>query len=195
MHASENLKWNWRTLKRSDMKRLILLLLLTFPFVSEVAAQKKVKLRTDTIDKFENKREIETDWIKVYSSMKLPTSIYFSIEHKGDTPCLAVKILSGEVDVVRKGAPAKFVMSDGDVKELLCSGETWSDVGKGAIGLSGSKMQGLYIRYTGDLSFLAEGTITDVRFVGQEYNYDATLKEKAQKQIKAMYETYANAIK
>lgn len=175
------------------MKRLLLLLLFATPFAfGEVAAQ-KVKLRIDKVDKFENKRTFATDWIKVYSSMKAPATVYFSIIHYGQTSVLAVKMITGEVDLVRKGAPAKFIMSDGEIKTLSCTDETWSGRGDGAIGLSGSNALGLNILYKGDLSFLA-GDVTDVRFEGEEYNYDAEIKPKAQKLIKAMYKVYTNQL-
>ena len=48
--------------------------------------------------------------------------------------------------------------------------------------------------YFGDLSFLADGDITDIRFEGKEINYDITLKDKARKLIKSMYETYKEAL-
>lgn len=176
------------------MKRFLLLLLLAIPFIcGEVCAQKKVKLRIDEIDKFENKRTFATDWIKVHSSMKTPATVYFSIVHYGQTSVLAVKMITGEVDLVRKGAPAKFIMSDGKIKTLSCTGETWSGRGDGAIGLSGSNALGLNIQYIGDLSFLS-GDITDVRIEGKEYNYDAEIKPKAQKLIKSMYNAYLEAL-
>lgn len=164
-------------------------------FGNDVMAQKKVKLRLDKVDKFENTRTIATDWIKVHSSMKFPSSIYFSIIHADDVSVLVVKILTGEVDVVPKGAEAKFIMANGEQHTLHCVSETWSARGDGAIGLAGSNALGLNIVYKGDLSFLANGDVTDVRFEGREYNYDAELKEKAQKLIKSMYETYSNALK
>ena len=176
------------------MKKLLLLLLLLFSFGDAAIAQKKVKLRKDEIDKFENKRTFATDWIKVYSSMGIPTTVYFSIVHYGQTSVLAVKMITGEVDLIRKDSQAKFIMFNGEIKTLSCTSDTWSEHGDGAIGLSGSKALGLSILYFGDLSFLADGDITDIRFEGKEINYDITLKDKARKLIKSMYETYKEAL-
>lgn len=175
------------------MKRLLLLLLLAIPFtINEVTAQ-KVKLRIDKVDKFENRHLFATDWIKVYGAMKMPSSIYFSIEHLHDVTYLSVKIITGCVDLVPKDAEAKFIMADGTQHTLQCVSDAWASHGDGAIGLAGSNALGLNILYKGDLSFLA-GDVTDVRFEGKEYNYDAEIKPKAQKLIKAMYKVYTNQL-
>lgn len=171
------------------MKRLIFMALI---LCATTSFAQKVKIANDKIDKFENTRAVDTEWKKI--SGKGDKWAYARVTGNEKFCFLQLKVMLPAIYTIDKGMEALFLDSEGGKHTLNASSTYVATIGGGSINIMGSRGFGVSALYEGDLSFLADHTITDIRVQFKEVHWDIALNEKEQKILSAIYTTFRNYI-
>ena len=169
------------------MKRLILMALI---LCATTSFAQKVKIATDKIDKFENIRVVETEWKRI--SGKGDKWAYARVTGNEKFSFLNIKVMLPAIYTIDKGMEVILLDSDGNKHILNSTSTTVATIGGGSVGVMGSNAYGVSVIYAGDLSFLADHTVTDIRIQFKEVHWDLTFNEKEQKTLSALYTTFRN---
>ena len=191
---SNNDTTNFINLNTFYMKKIFVILLVLLPIFTTVVAQNKIKIETDQTDKFSGKRLIHTSWARIYRGTKTPSNVYARITHYGSTTAISFKIMTGSVDAIDKDDELLLKAVDGTVYKLYASNYTLANRGDGSIGLNGANVLGLNVTYKGDLSFLQDNPITDIRINTSDAYYDIELSEKEQANLATLYKVIKKSI-
>ena len=170
------------------MKRILLFMALILCATTSFA--QKVKIATDKIDKFENTRVVETEWKRI--SGKGDKWAYARVTGNEKFSFLNLKVMLPAIYTIDKGMEVILLDSDGNKHILNSTSTTVATIGGGSVGIMGSNGYGVSVLYSGDISFLADHTVTDIRIQFKEVHWDLALNEKEQKTLSALYTTFRN---
>lgn len=169
------------------MKRLILMALI---LCATTSFAQKVKIATDKIDKFENIRVVETEWKRI--SGKGDKWAYARVTGNEKFSFLNLKVMLPAIYTIDKGMEVILLDTNGNKYTLNSTATCVATIGGGSVGVMGSNAYGVSVIYAGDLSFLADQTVTDIRIQFKEVHWDITFNEKEQKTLSALYTTFRN---
>lgn len=173
------------------MRKVFLFILVLFFINISTIAQ---CIEKSYIDNITNSRIIETSWEHIskngimgknYTSIRLAlvnNKIYFHI-----------KILTAQTCDVKSGNEIIFKNSNGDLNTLSSVEQKRSGNGEGATGKYGASMEGIYVRYAGDISFM-ENDIDEIKANLNGLLIDITVSDKGKIKIKELFKIFSDEI-
>lgn len=156
-------------------------------FCSALSYAQEIKL--NEVDEFTGNRRIETSWQRVNYSMKGYCS-YINLQLLNGKQYLGLKVLTNFVCSVLEGSELLFKTEDGGVYKLKAIENIISGKGDGSVGLQGSSGEGIYVRYTGDFSFLSKSTLGKIRVYMRDKYIDIEITDKYKDKIKVIHNLF-----
>lgn len=169
-------------------KALILLAILS----STICMAQEIK--KSEIDDFTGNKLIETSWQRINYSTK-GYCTYLNLSLLNQKQYLGVKIITMSVCSIIEDSEILFKAKDGNVYKLKAVETAISAKGEGAIGMQGAQAEGIYVRYSGDLSFLGSIEIDKIRVYTRNQYLDIDVTDKYKDKIMKMYQLFENEIK
>ena len=178
------------------MKKIFLLsFYLIIPFLT-INAQ---KISINHIDKFTNKRRIETSFERISNSNPtnlniLTKRVWLAFGKLDDIEYLRLKWCCISVLAINKDANIIFLDSNGNTYTFKNAEYQISESGKGTAGAFGTGLQGLDILAFGDISSLEGKNITDMRIYTTDGYVDFKINKKSSEKISKTYRVYKKCV-
>lgn len=177
------------------MKNALLFTLILFPVL--LFSQ---KIERNEIDEFTGKEIIETSWELLTKDRKAKIASYARYRKIDEILYLDVRMILPYHDffTVREGDVFYIKFSDDEVITLQNNELTFSGIGKGSIGLSGSEANGIFLSFniTSDKTIqkLKENQINKIRLYTTNGYMNAEVKEKYSKKMNDLTGLISNEI-
>ncbi len=128
-----------------DNGKRALILMSDIESISPLSGEHASKIKVDKVDDMTGNTVKRTYWDKLV--MAIDYTYYFQLSRINENYYLGLKVLLGSVSSVDKGDKLILKLENGELVNLYCMEYSISCRGCGAIGISGSEMQGIEVDF------------------------------------------------
>ncbi len=147
------------------------------------------KIKKSEYDKFNKSKHIETSWVNVRKNVVDLNDVHVRLYAFKGQNFLEFKINNFNT-VIPEGSAITLLSENGDTCDFEVFETAFPGTGKGAVSIMGSAKPGVTVLSIGDLEFLEDNLITDIRINTSEGYVDYEIKKDNSQKLQKAYNLF-----